>query len=123
MSNINNRLNKIEKKLSIAKQPKVEYITVHLPFKEGTAPPNFPPETYKTWATYKQEEAEMIKLSKETGLAIFMFWVDPFKEYEVQNNLPEGILSKHELKGKIPFDKLLERTTKSNEKQQNQEKL
>jgi len=108
MKDVNRRLNKIEKHLSIGKEPRVEYIIIHLPYPEGTTP--YDQESYRDWVTFKAEEEKAVEISKETGLGIVLFTVDPFREYEVRNNLSEGILTKHKLAGKIAFDRLAKET-------------
>lgn len=120
MRSISRRLEGIEKKLNIGTEKKVIHFIINSTFQEDTSPDI--PEPYEDWITYKAALERSIERGKETELEILLFVVDPFREYEVRNNLPEGILSKHELKGEIPFDQLLEKATKSNEKQQKGEK-
>ena len=38
-----------------------------------------------------------------------LFDIDPFKEYEARNRLPEGLLRNRKERGKIPFDQALEK--------------
>jgi hypothetical protein len=88
---------------------------VHLTYKEGAAPDV--PEQYEDWITYKAALEEAVESGKKTGIEILIFHVDPFREYEARNNLPEGILRRHRNKGKIPFAELLKDATKINQKQ------
>lgn len=120
MRSIGRRLEGIEKQLNAGREKKVIHLIMGLASQDCTAPDI--PEPYEDWITYKAVLEKAVKRGEETGLEVLLFVVDPFREYEVRNNLPEGILSKHELKGKIPFDQLLEKATKSNEKQQKGEK-
>jgi len=115
MTNITKRLDKIEKQLNVGREKKVIHTIVHTTDRDGTAPDI--PEPYEDWITYKAALEKAVEQSERTDLEILLFEVDPFREYEVRNNLPEGILSRHELKGKIPFSELLEKATKSNQKQ------
>jgi hypothetical protein len=120
MKDVSRRLDKIEKQLNVGKETEVLHVVSHLTFQDGTAPDI--PEPYEDWTTYKTALQEAVEKGKVTGLEILAFDVDPFREYEVRNNLPEGILSQHELAGKIPFDELLGKATGDNEKQPNTEK-
>jgi hypothetical protein len=120
MKDVNRRLGKIEKQLNVGKEKEVLHVVSHLTFQEGTEPDI--PEPYEDWITYKTALQEAVEKGKVTGFEILLFDVDPFREYEVRNNLPEGILRHHELAGKIPFDELLEKATRNNEKQPNPEK-
>ncbi len=91
MKDVNRRLEKIEKQLSVGKEPKVLYIILNSTFPEGTTP--YDPESYREWETFKSEEEKAKQIAKECGIGIVGFYVDPFREYEVRNCLPEGILS------------------------------
>ncbi|MBN1972551.1 MAG: hypothetical protein JW787_02860 [Sedimentisphaerales bacterium] len=122
MKNIDNRLEKIEKKMNIGKESKVAEIIVHTPCPEGTEPPNINPYEYRNWITYKQKKADAEEISKKTGFTFLVFVTDQFMEYEAQHNMPEGVLSNHPLARTILFDDLLILATKRNEMQQNQEK-
>ena len=121
MRSISRRLEGVEKKLGVGTEKTVIRIITQLTFQEGTAP-NIP-EPYEDWITYKAALEEAVEQGKVTGLEVLAFAVNPFREYEVRNNLPEGILSRDERKGEIPFDQLLEKATKSNQKQPISEKL
>ena len=119
MYDMDRRLNKIEKHLSIREEPRVEYIILTSTFPEGTTP--YDQESYRDWETFKAEEEKAKQIAKECGLGIVGFYVDPFREYEVRNCLPEGILSKHKHAGKIPFY-LLAKATKIDQKQPNDDR-
>jgi hypothetical protein len=105
MRSISRRLEDIEKKLSIGTEKTVIHTIVHSKFREGTAPDI--PETYEDWITYKAALKESIESGKKIGTEILVFVVDPFAEYEARNGLQAGTLSRHELKGKVAFEKLL----------------
>jgi hypothetical protein len=111
MSNIDRRLGKIEELLNVGREKTVIHNILHLTYREGTAP-NIP-EPCEDWITYKRALKEAVEQGNVTGLEALLFEVDPFREYEVRNGLPEGTLSKHKLKGEMPFDQLLEEVTKS----------
>jgi len=116
MKDVNRRLDKIEKQLSVGKKPEVLYMILGFDYPEGTTP--YDTESYQEWETYKAEVDRAVEISKETGLGFVLFEVDPFREYEVRHNLPEGILSKHKHAGKIPFY-LLAKATKIDQQQPN----
>ena len=117
MSNIQRRLEKIEKLLDIDRTKPIVKIIEHMPHKAGFAPDI--PEPLEDWVTYKKANEEVEK----SNSGFLFFTVDPYREYEVRNNLPEGIISKDELRGKIPFSELLARATKSDQKQLKAENL
>ena len=121
MRDINRRINTVEKKLSIGTEKAVIRIIVHKTYEEGTGPDI--PEQYDDWITYKAALEESIECGKKIGTEFLLFAVDPFREYEARNHLQEGIMTEHRLRGKIPFDELLDRATKSNQKQPKSEKL
>ena len=100
--------------MSVGTEKTVIHIIIQLAFQEGTAPDM--PAPYEDWITYKTAIEESIESGEEIGFEALIFAVNPFREYEVRNNLPEGILSRNEHKGKIPFDELLKRATKSNQR-------
>ena len=121
MYDMDRRLNKIEKHLSIREEPRVEYIIFNSTFLEGTTPYPCDLDSIREWETFKAEEEKAKQIAKECGLGIMTFEVDPFREYEVRNALPEGILSKHKNAGKIPFY-LLAKATKIDQKQPNDDR-
>jgi len=111
MRSISRRLEGIEKQLNIGREKEVIHLIIRLTSQDGTAPDISEP--YEDWITYKAAVEKAVESGKETGLEILLFDVDPFREYEARNNLPEGIITEHRLRGKIPFDELLERAIKS----------
>jgi hypothetical protein len=120
---LTSRLDNIEKRLNIGRKIKVLppiIVTLHDNENKGLLPDV--PEQVKDWVTYQSAQKETVESGKRSGIEMLLFIADPFIEYEKRNNLPDGILSKHELKRKIPFNKLLEKATKSNQKQPNIEK-
>ena len=120
MKDVGRRLGRIEKRLSIGQETRPLHVVVDATYQEGTAPDI--PEPYEDWITYNRALKEAVEKGKESGLELLLFFVDPWREYEARHNLPEGMLSRHELKGKIPFGQLLEKATISNEKQPKPEK-
>lgn len=109
MSSIQRRLSKIEKLLDIDRKKPIVNVTLRLSHKAGFAPEI--PEPLEDWITYKQA----VKEAQETGQGL-LFVADPFREYEVRNDLPEGMISMDKRKGEIPFSELLEVAKKDYQK-------
>jgi hypothetical protein len=86
-------------------------------YDEGTEP--IIPEPYTEWITYKRVLTRAAERGEKTGNEALVFRVDRFREYEVRNGLPAGSLSRHKDKGRIAFEELLEKATKSNQKRPN----
>ena len=125
MKSIESRIGKIEDKLNIGRKIKVlPPIIVMLHDDNNKNKGLLPdvPEQVEDWVTYQSAQKEAVESGKKSGTEMLLFIADPFIEYEKRNNLPDGILSKHELKRKISFNELLEKATKSNQKQPNIEK-
>jgi len=125
MRGLTSRLDNIEKWLNIGRKIKVLppiIVTLHDDNNKNKGLLPDVPEQVKDWITYQSAKKEAVESGKKSGTEMLLFIADPFIEYEKRNNLPDGILSKHELKRKISFNELLEKATKSNQKQPNIEK-
>jgi len=96
------RLDRIEKLLNIDKKEKGQVVILGTPHTPGIEPEI--PEPFEEWITYKQE----LERAENSDLRVSIFLTDRFREYEVRNDLPEGLISMHDLKGKIPFTELLD---------------
>jgi hypothetical protein len=110
-------LDKAERLLGVGRAKRVTRTIVHLSYDEGTAP--IIAEPYTEWITYKRALTRAAERGEKTGIEALVFKVDRFREYEVRNGLPEGLLSRHKGKGTVPFEELLEKATKSNRKRPN----
>ena len=115
MNSLSRRLGRCEERLNVGPRRRVIHIKAHRLYAKGTAPDISEP--CEQWLTYKTALEEAVEKGDRTGIEILHFKADPFREYEVRNGLPDGILSKHELKGQIPFQELLTKATKNNQKQ------
>jgi hypothetical protein len=98
MNNIQRRLDKIENLLDINRE--IVNVIVRLSYEAGSAPQI--PESCEDWLIYKKADEE----AQKSGFGV-VFVADPFREYEVRNNLPEGLISMDERRGEIPFSELL----------------
>lgn len=115
MNNLSRRLDRCEELLNIGPRRRVIHMKIRLSYAEGTAPDISEP--CEQWLTYKTALEEAVEKGDRTGIEILHFEADPFREYEVRHGLPDGILRKNELKGKVPFAELLAKATKNNQKQ------
>lgn len=116
MRGLTSRLDNIEKRLNIGRKIKILppiIVMLHDNENKGLLPDV--PEQVKDWATYQSAQKEAVEFGKRSEIEMLLFEADPFREYEVRNNLPEGILSRNEYARKIPFSELLEKATKSNQ--------
>jgi len=95
------RLERIEKLLHIEKKEHT-FVILGTPYTPVMEPEI--PEPFEEWITYKQERER----AENSDLRVSIFLTDRFREYEVRNDLPEGSISMHDLKGKIPFTELLD---------------
>jgi hypothetical protein len=120
MKSIESRIGKIEDKLNIGRKIKVlPPIIIMLHDNKNKGLLLDVPEQVEDWVTYQSAKKEAVESGKKSGTEMLLFIADPFREYEARYNLPEGILSMNEYKRKIPFSELLEKATKSNQKQPN----
>jgi hypothetical protein len=74
MSNIDRRLDKIEKQLNIGREKTVIHSISHLTYREGTAP-NIP-EPCEDWITYKRVLEEAVEQGNVTSFEVLLFKVD-----------------------------------------------
>jgi hypothetical protein len=103
--NVKQRIEKAEKAVGITQEKDPPVIIVHLEFGSSDLIPHFP-EPVEEWATVKRKLEE----SRRERLPCVVI-NDPFAEYEARHGLEAGTLSKHALRGKVPFEQLLATAT------------
>jgi hypothetical protein len=104
---VTRRLDRIEKLLNVDNKEKGQVVILSTPYQPGIEPEI--PEPVEEWITYKQE----LELAENRGYVCTIFLTDRIREYEGRNDLPEGLISMHDLKGKIPFTELLDQAKRA----------
>lgn len=107
MNSLSRPVQKVEEMLNVNTGRKLVCITICRAYKKGIAPVFKQP--VEEWLTFKKAHDEAVMKQKEIGRGSLFFVADPFKEYEARSGLPEGLLSRHEDKCKIPFEEFLEK--------------
>jgi len=100
--NIERRIEKAEKAVGIQAEPvTIPGITICTDWSTDNKVPHFP-EPVSEWLTVTKEREAAVK-NRLPQISI----ANPFAEYEARHGLAPGTLTKHPLRGKVPFDELL----------------
>jgi hypothetical protein len=103
MKNIERRVRKAEDLVGIDDKD-VPVMIICL--EHGDAAPRFD-DPVEEWLIYGKAYAE----ARRTGAPFIVVEPDPWNEYEMRHGLEPGTLSKHPLKGEVPFEELLAQAT------------
>ena len=106
MNNIERRIVQAERAVGIEGKPALVPGIIFCPdesFHESF--PHFP-EPVSEWVTVRRARDQ----AERTGLPCII-QADPCTEYEARHGLEPGTLSRHELRGKVPFAELLAAAT------------
>jgi len=102
---VKKRIRKLEETVGVEDKEPLMVVVVLQPADEATEP-HFA-ESVREWLTYRAACDE----AKRRRTSVSLFISNRFTEYEVRHGLKPGTLSKHPLKGEVPFDELLAKAT------------
>jgi len=102
--NIERRIERAERYVGV-KEEDQPAIIISVEYGDDDTLPHFP-EPIGQWATLRKARDE----SRRARVPC-VFIPDPYAEYELRHGLEPGTLANHELRGRVPFDRLLEAAT------------
>ena len=106
------RVEQAEKAVGVDHENVQLALIIRREFGDDDTVPHFP-EPIEEWATLKAE----IEQSQRRQVPC-VFVEDPFAEYEARHGLEPGVISKHPLCGKVPFQELLAAATIQTQKRE-----